>query len=347
NSTVSGNRATGGYESFGFSSIGGGVANGGSLTVINSTISGNRVQLNQMDQPGSGGGVSNLGTLVLTQSTVSDNFGGGVHNGPSFSTGHTLTLDRTLVSGNAPTEVINLDGNTVIANAFNLFGLNGAAGVSGFSPGPTEIVPVGPLSSILAPLADNGGPTKTHALVAGSPAVDAVKRGCPPPFTDQRGFARPADGDGEGRAECDAGAFERAARPLPTCETAQPTRGCTVNGVANRLCQGTARGDQIFGTHRDDVIFGLDGNDRINGLSGNDLICGGKGKDILRGKMGRDRVFGGAGDDNLQGGSGNDLLSGEGGKDWLFGDRGDDALDGGADTDKCHGRQRTGRGFGH
>ncbi|MGQ0593935.1 MAG: choice-of-anchor Q domain-containing protein [Gammaproteobacteria bacterium] len=233
--------------------------------------------------------------------------------------------------------MINQGGNTVVANAFNVFGLNGAAGVSGFSPGPTDIVPAGPLGAILAPLADNGGPTRTHALVAGSPAVDAVKRGCPPPFTDQRGFARPVDGDGDGRAACDVGAFELAAQPLPNCETAQPTQGCTVNGVANRLCQGTTRGDEIFGTNRNDIIFGLDGNDRINGLGGNDLLCGGKGNDILRGKLGRDRIFGGPGDDNLQGGSGNDQLSGEAGKDLLLGDRGDDALDGGAGTDKCNG----------
>jgi hypothetical protein len=334
NSTVSGNIVDGAVFIAGPTSYGGGVDNGGALTVINSTISGNGAYGHR----GVGGGISNRGTLVLTQSTVSDNLGGGVQNGVSlYSTGHTLTLDRTLVSGNTATEVINLDGNTVVANAFNLFGLNGTAGVSGFSPGPRDIVPAGPLGDILAPLSDNGGPTETHALVAGSPAVDAVTRGCPPPFTDQRGLGRPADGDGDGAAACDVGAFELAAQPLPNCETARPTRGCTVNGVANRLCQGTAGGDQIFGTNRDDIIFGSDGSDRINGQSGHDLICGGKGKDILRGQEGRDRVFGGGGDDNLQGGSGNDQLSGEGGRDQLFGDGGDDALDGGADTDRCQG----------
>ena len=53
----------------------------------------------------------------------------------------------------------------------------------------------------LGPLADNGGPTLTHALLAGSPAIDAAT-GCPPPATDQRGEPRP-QGNG-----CDLGAFE-------------------------------------------------------------------------------------------------------------------------------------------
>ncbi|MGH8588972.1 MAG: hypothetical protein ACREXX_06435, partial [Gammaproteobacteria bacterium] len=172
-STLSGNTAhhgVGGRGIYGGPGVGGGVHNHGTLTVTNSTISDNRAEDFDEDPAFGGGpgvgGMSNSGTLVLTHSTISDNVGGGVQNGLSpFSTGHTLTLDRTLVSGNAPTEVINLDGNTVIANAFNLFGLNGAAGVSGFSPGPRDIVPAGPLGDILAPLADNGGPTETHALV--------------------------------------------------------------------------------------------------------------------------------------------------------------------------------------
>ena len=61
----------------------------------------------------------------------------------------------------------------VNANNFNLFGTNGNAGVSGFTPGPTDIVPGVSLAQILGPLKNNGGPTQTHALLAGSPAIDA------------------------------------------------------------------------------------------------------------------------------------------------------------------------------
>ena len=54
-------------------------------------------------------------------------------------------------------------------------------------------------NALLGPLADNGGPTLTHALLAGSPAIDAAGAGACP-VTDQRGVARDA--------ACDVGAFE-------------------------------------------------------------------------------------------------------------------------------------------
>ena len=93
------------------------------------------------------------------------------------------------------------------ADAFNLFGVDGVAGVTGFTPGATDLVPAAgvQLPDILAPvLADNGGDTLTHALVPGSPAVDAVPTDCGPPVTDQRGVPRPQG------AACDIGALEVA-----------------------------------------------------------------------------------------------------------------------------------------
>ena len=70
------------------------------------------------------------------------------------------------------------------------------------------------LSNILNPvLAFNGGPTQTHALVPGSPAIDAGGPVCPDPngnplLTDQRGKPRIVDGNGDGTSRCDIGAFE-------------------------------------------------------------------------------------------------------------------------------------------
>jgi TolB protein len=60
---------------------------------------------------------------------------------------------------------------------------------------------------LLGPLQDNGGETWTHALLYGSPAIDAADQAhCPP--SDQRGVYRPQDGDGDGNAICDIGSFE-------------------------------------------------------------------------------------------------------------------------------------------
>ena len=85
-----------------------------------------------------------------------------------------------------------------------------------FTPGPTGITATSngnnptALVNILNPnLANNGGPTRTHALVGGSPAVDAVIETCPPPAKDQRGVRRPQDVNNDGVAIRDIGSFER------------------------------------------------------------------------------------------------------------------------------------------
>jgi Putative Ig domain len=220
NSTVSDNS----------SKSGGGVINGfGSLTVENSTISENIAD--------AGGGVFNSrGGFTITNSTISGNIansaGGGLVNysysGFYYCFGGTLTLNRSLIAGNqAPVapEIQNISTvcavSIVSANNFNLFGSNGSAGVTGFTPGPTDIVPGVPLAQILSPLQNNAGPTETHALVAGSPAIDAGHPGgCRDSqgalmVTDQRGFARHVDSNNDGTVRCDIGAFEYGAEFVP------------------------------------------------------------------------------------------------------------------------------------
>ena len=214
NSTITSNAATysGPYSRGGG---GGGVLHvDATLTVTNSTISGNTAHY--------GGGVVIInGTVSLLNSTITGNTasssGGGIHNGILYNYG-TLTLTRTLISGNtAPSgpEIFHYYG-VVTADQFNLFGLDGAAGIEGFTPGATDVVPPAgvQLADILDPtLALHGGRTPTHALVPGSLAIDAAGPECLDPTgapltMDQRGRPRPIDGNGDGIVACDIGAFE-------------------------------------------------------------------------------------------------------------------------------------------
>jgi hypothetical protein len=149
---------------------GSGVSNWyGTLTIENSTISGNRADR--------GGGISNVaGSLTITNSTISGNAandGGGVLNAedcrylPFFPCSPaTLTINNSLIAGNEAAVAPEIANTTIrTANNFNLFGTNGNGGVTGFTPGPTDIVSSVSLAQILAPLSNNGGPTQTHALV--------------------------------------------------------------------------------------------------------------------------------------------------------------------------------------
>ncbi len=179
----------------GFFGYGGGIFDrSGTIDIINSTISGNTAL--------TGGGIYNRSTMTVSNTTISKNYaddGGGI-----FTVSGELTLKRSMVSGNFGHFGHEIDrfSGTVYRDNYNVFGNDGYDGVRGFSPGATDIVPGAGIANILMPLAYNGGPTKTHALVAGSPAIDAspADADCAP--KDQRGVARPQG------ASCDIGSFE-------------------------------------------------------------------------------------------------------------------------------------------
>jgi hypothetical protein len=207
NSTVSGNTATCPDPSGCFAS-GGGLVNFGRLTIHNSTVSGNAANGNDAQA----GGILNtaLGRLAVTNSTVSGNTvsctngppcnaqGGGLINVTAGDQIGELTLLNSIVASNAFTDC----AGPVTSAGFNLDTDNTCRLTApGDKPGVSN--------PLLGPLADNGGPTKTNALLPGSPAIDAVTSGCPPPETDQRGVTRPV-----GRA-CDMGAYETQALEKP------------------------------------------------------------------------------------------------------------------------------------
>ena len=88
-------------------------------------------------------------------------------------------------------------------DAYNLIG--DATGGTGTAGTGSDIVTSMPG---LGPLANNGGRTQTHALLGGSPAIDAVPVTSCTLTTDQRGQSRPVDGDLDTTAACDIGAYE-------------------------------------------------------------------------------------------------------------------------------------------
>lgn len=229
NSTLSGNAA----------GLGGGVFNSGTLTIINSTFSNNMAsQGGGIYNPGSGmltitnstfsgnaapvaGGASfNAGTLQIANTTLSDNsspLGGGV-----FNIG-TLQIGSTILNAGASGANIANNGGTVTSHGYNLSSDDGG----GFLTGPGDQINTNPR---LGPLQDNGGPTFTHELLPGSPAIDAGDPNfTPPPFFDQRGQGFPRVVN----ARIDKGSFEvqSGGTPTPT-PTTTPTPTPTTTPTA-------------------------------------------------------------------------------------------------------------------
>jgi hypothetical protein len=188
--TVSGNKA--GTNQAG---AGGGISMGdATATLINCTVSGNAAA------PGGGGGlfVTDKSHLTLQNTTVAFNsatLGGGIYNDPSTYSS-TVSMESSIVAANSGNSgALGIDVYGVFAENFSLIGDPIGATVTGANN-------LNDQNPLLGPLADNGGPTLTHALQAGSPAID---KGSNPAglTTDQRGASRVSG------AAADMGAFER------------------------------------------------------------------------------------------------------------------------------------------
>lgn len=178
-----------------------------SVQVVNCTLSGNSADL--------GGGIDNetelysIATILVLHSTLSGNsadLGGGIRNGADDYSRGSIEIGSTIVNAGDTGENIRNYSGTVTSLGYNLSSDDG----SGFLTATGDQINTDPL---LGPLQDNGGPTFTHALLCGSPAIDQGTN-FTASSTDQRGagFARIYDnlfapnvtgGDGT-----DIGAFE-------------------------------------------------------------------------------------------------------------------------------------------
>ena len=217
--TISGSAITGNTAG----GDGGGLFMFGDGTITNTTVSGNTSE--QFD---SGGGIWVIGNLTLLNVTVADNT---AETTPGPQVSANALGDLVAVGGG----IFNADANVTVKNtiiANNEGGDCGGGGVTSDghnldSDGTCVLAATGDQSGVdplLEALADNGGPTQTQALPADSPAVDtADDTGCP--ATDQRGVARPQDGDEDGTTTCDIGAYElQILQPTPT-PTGTPAAG--------------------------------------------------------------------------------------------------------------------------
>jgi hypothetical protein len=205
-----------------FGSNAGGISNGagGSLTVTNTTVSGNLAR-----SDGTAGIYNDGGTVTLTNSTVSNNsavaFGGILsENGGTVEMTHTIVAGNTGGRGSdqglipadcAKGPLFSSSPGQFISQGHNLVGASGGCPSDGSSD--LTVDPANVFTTVLGPLQNNGGPTQTHALLPGSPAIDAGNTTCTdasgnPLTTDQRGRPRPVDGNGDGTSACDIGAFE-------------------------------------------------------------------------------------------------------------------------------------------
>ena len=216
NSTFSNNRA----------SFGGGIFSFGELTLKNSTISGNRSSI--------GGGICYAGGPgSITNCTISknDGIGGGIYNF-TYETGGgsvpaaVFTIGNSIVAGNTNTADASKGADYFFLDApvpalgyvnltslgYNIFGKVDPPHSLTFTGAGDQVGSyASPINPLLGPLANNGGPTCTHALPTNSPAMD---KGSPTAgiTTDQRGINRPVDNssiaNAAGGNASDIGAYE-------------------------------------------------------------------------------------------------------------------------------------------
>lgn len=174
------------------------------LQLANSTFAGNGTSWSGINGVLQNGGVYRPGTptLVLVHVTVAGSNGFGLVNAGRAQ------VRNSIIGGNFHNDLEmisncrNAGGAAVLQARGLLLGTD-----QGNCQADLPYVDSETFTRVLSPLANNGGFSETYALPADSPALDAAVGSCS--SHDQRRIARPRDGDGDGVARCDLGAFER------------------------------------------------------------------------------------------------------------------------------------------
>jgi predicted outer membrane repeat protein len=255
------NEGTGEYMSYV-----GAVVTFGELTVENSTIANNL-----------GSGIKSYGTTIVHHSTIAGNDSIGIEVlEDGFES--TLNLVNSIIANNA-LDCVRMNGAGAIENISNLIETT----VDGEESCGTAFITDDPH---LGPLADNGGPTQTMALLPGSPAINAgTNNDCPE--TDQRGVTRPQG------SQCDIGAYEYEipadSTPPTVIDILMPKRRPFPAPNVDVIVKFS---EPVFGVDEADfqlITDGLSGSDIVNVSGTGDTytvsLYTGTGKGILRLKL--------------------------------------------------------------
>ncbi|RMG37914.1 MAG: hypothetical protein D6725_08195 [Planctomycetota bacterium] len=264
---------------------GGGLVTSSATVVGNSTFSGNHAA-----HRGGALRLDNAADATVLSVTIAENEaavrGGGVH----VASEARLVLGNTIIALNTAPAGRDVWGK-VTTHTRNLIGIVNGAALDAPSRNLTGDVSA-PLDPMLGPLADNGGPTPTHALLPGSPAIDAAEAGMGA-AGDQRGVERFFDGDTDLDFAADIGAFEF---DTPTVQL--PRTDAVVIGRVGPalLVVDGATSSVIWGSPVDNIaslrIVGTDGDDTIRlDFSGGEVVPRGGLFLDGGGQATRDRVF--------------------------------------------------------
>lgn len=314
---------------------GGGLFNdGGTLTVVNSTIEGNGA----LGASGSGGGIfSGGGRLTVRDTALEDNAanraGGGVEitGGTLSSTGNSYSGN---MAGDAPGNggAIHASGmGTSVAVRGDLFASNDAANQGGGLWVGDGVAATVTGSIFVGNTADGmGGGGALYAQADGDLTVNGTLFAANEAPRGEVLSVQPGPGTGDVFL---GGGSRFTDGTVVLGDSADRVVG---DGFANTI-DGNGGNDTLFGRAGDDVLTGGFGADRLSGQNGNDRLFGQAGNDVLGGGADDDRMFGGFGDDRLFGGTGDDLLVGSAGRDVLTGGAGIDVF-GFGDGDSLVGR---------